>query len=222
MKKKIIAICLIISLATVALIGGTLAYFFDNDDKAQNVFTVGNVEIALTEPGWTTGGGAADAPEVYPGEPLAKDPTVSNTGANPCFVRVAVFGLGSLTPAGLIQLRTNANGLNTINAGWVLHTDGYYYYTKPLVVPGTEANSWNSTYGLTAATTPLFNHIVIPTDLQNGVPSVNFSVDIVAQAVQAQGAKAPNWAAVNGMTVTEIAAWFTTVGMPIPTDPATP
>ena len=37
-------------------------------------------------------------------------------------------------------------------------------------------------------------------------------ITIVAQAVQAQGAKA-SWTDVQNMTVEEIAAWFTTCGM---------
>ena len=48
MKKKIIALCLIVALAATAVIGGTLAYFTDSDD-ATNTFTVGGVKIALVE-----------------------------------------------------------------------------------------------------------------------------------------------------------------------------
>lgn len=47
MKKKIMAVCLTVCLAAVAVIGGTLAYFTDKDE-AENVFTVGNVNIDLT------------------------------------------------------------------------------------------------------------------------------------------------------------------------------
>ena len=39
MKKKIMAVCLTVCLAAVAVIGGTLAYFTDKDE-AENVFTV--------------------------------------------------------------------------------------------------------------------------------------------------------------------------------------
>lgn len=48
MKKKIIALCLIVALAATAVIGGTLAYFTDTD-AAKNTFTVGNVKINLLE-----------------------------------------------------------------------------------------------------------------------------------------------------------------------------
>lgn len=48
MKKKIIALCLVVALAATAVIGGTLAYFTDTD-AAKNTFTVGNVKINLLE-----------------------------------------------------------------------------------------------------------------------------------------------------------------------------
>lgn len=195
MKKKIIALCLVIALAATAVIGGTLAYFTDEDD-ATNTFTVGNVDITLTEPNWNSSG-SADAPEVYPGEALAKDPTVTNDGANPCFVRIKVTGLDCLGNAGNITYRTDYVD-NNLGDNWVKHTDGYFYYNKVLAVNET--------------TDALFDQIVIPTALTNGNAEDEFNVVVSAEAVQAQGAKA-SWSAVQTMTVAEIAAWFTTCGL---------
>lgn len=48
MKKKILALCLVVALAVTAVVGGTLAYFTDTD-KETNTFTVGNVKIDLLE-----------------------------------------------------------------------------------------------------------------------------------------------------------------------------
>lgn len=48
MKKKILALCLVVALAATAVIGGTLAYFTDTEDEI-NVFTLGNVVIDLVE-----------------------------------------------------------------------------------------------------------------------------------------------------------------------------
>ena len=48
MKKKIIALCLIVALAATAVIGGTLAYFTDTE-AAKNVMTMGNVDIEQIE-----------------------------------------------------------------------------------------------------------------------------------------------------------------------------
>ena len=48
MKKKIVALCLCVALAVVAIGGATLAYFTDTDQET-NTFTVGNVKIDLQE-----------------------------------------------------------------------------------------------------------------------------------------------------------------------------
>ena len=199
MKKKIVAIALVACLALTVIAGATLAYFTDKTEVKENVFTVGNVDITLTEPKWDANG-TQDAPEVYPGEKLAKDPTVENVGANPCFVRIKVTGLDCLAPAGLITLKTDY--VEGISAEWVEY-EGYYYYYKDgcgVLAAGVKTDA-------------LFDQIVIPTDLKNGDAQTEFHVDVYAEAVQAQGAKDPNWAAVQGMTVAEIAAWFATCGM---------
>lgn len=48
MKKKILSLCLVICLAAIAIVGGTLAYFTDTDE-ATNTFTTANVKIDLIE-----------------------------------------------------------------------------------------------------------------------------------------------------------------------------
>lgn len=48
MKKKILALCLIVVLAVTAVTGATLAYFTDTE-AATNVMTVGNIDITLEE-----------------------------------------------------------------------------------------------------------------------------------------------------------------------------
>ena len=198
-KRKILLLAAVLAMVAVLGIGGTLAYFTDTDD-ATNTFTVGNVKIDLTEPEWDENG-SADAPEVYPGEALAKDPTVTNKGANPCFVRLEVTGWDSLIDANLAQskiiYRTDyVDG--KLGDGWVLHTDGYFYYTAPLAVGAT--------------TDALFDQIVIPFDLTNELNAdQDYDIIVNAYAVQAQGAK-PSWSAVQAMTVEEIAAWFATCG----------
>lgn len=195
MNKKVLSTVLAGALAVTAVVGGSLAYFTDKDNKT-NTFTVGNVNITLTEPNWE-GNGSEEAPEAYPGEPLAKDPTVKNDGANPCFVRIKVDGLDSLGDAGMITYRTDYV-TDKLGDGWVKGNDGYFYYDTVLEVGAT--------------TDALFDQIVMPTDLTNGDGTTEYNVVVTAEAVQAQGAK-PSWADVQNMTVEEIAAWFNTCGM---------
>ena len=193
-KRKILSLAMALSLVAILAVGATIAYFTDTDE-ATNTFTVGNVSIDLIEPNWDESG-SKDAPEVYPGEALAKDPTVTNDGANPCFVCISVKGLDCLGDAGMITYRTDYV-TGELGDDWVLHTDGYYYYTKVLAKDET--------------TDALFDQIVIPTGLTNG-DGTEFNINVTAEAVQAQGAKA-SWSAVQAMTVEEIAAWFITCGL---------
>ena len=198
MNKKIAILALALCMVAAIAVTGTIAYFTDSDAQT-NTFTVGNVDIDLSEPNWEETG-KKDAEDAYPGEPLAKDPTVTNIGSNPCFVRIKVTGLDCLAPAGLITLKTDY--VEGISAEWVEY-EGYYYYYKDgcgVLAAGVKTDA-------------LFDQIVIPTDLKNGDAQTRFHVDVYAEAVQAQGAKDPNWAAVQGMTVAEIAAWFATCGM---------
>ena len=206
MKKKLVAICLCAALLAVAVIGGTLAYFTDTD-SADNVFTVGDVDIELTETKWEAGD--EEAKDVYPGEALPKNPNVKNIGKNPCFIRVKVSGLDSLAPAGLITYETNYQK-GALGDGWVDGEDGYFYYTQIVTYEGDTYNT-----DLKTTTTDLFDQIRIPTDVTNGYDGT-YDVKVEAEAVQAQGA-CPSWSAVRAMELPAIKAWFATC---IPAAPA--
>ena len=189
--KKLVALVLVAVLAITSVVGTTLAYFTDSKE-ATNTFTVGDVKIELTETLWD----AEEKDDVYPGEPLAKNPVVTNKGSNPCFVRIEVTGWDCLDPAGDITYRTDyVDG--KLGDNWVIGGDGYFYYTEVL-----EADKF---------TDALFDQIVIRTDLTNGYDA-SYSLVVKAEAVQAQGTR-PSFAAVKEMTVPEIAGWFATCGM---------
>lgn len=206
MKKKIISIALVVAMIAI-IAAGSFAYFTDTDE-ADNVFTVGNVKIDLTEPNWEKQG-KIDADTVYAGEALAKDPTVENTGKNPCFVRVKVTGLDQFGKNNMITYESGSNyTANNINDGWEYY-EGYFYWTKPLVVAGTENESWND--GLVSKTVPLFDRVRMPIGLTGDETNVQ-PIVVTAEAVQAQGAMA-KWVDVQNMTVEQIANWFTTCGM---------
>lgn len=115
MKKKIFAIVLCVAMLAVAVVGGTMAYFTDADEKT-NTFTVGSVEIELIESQYhrevdkaegtsqlSDDAIKADA-ETYQDEYLAvhgrnivpgvwvrKAPYIVNTGNSPAYVRVRLL-----------------------------------------------------------------------------------------------------------------------------------
>lgn len=86
MKKKILALCLVVVLAVTAVTGATLAYFTDTDAKT-NTFTSGKVDITLNE---TFGDGNPETSEkLLPGSENAVQKEVSitlNAGSEDSYV----------------------------------------------------------------------------------------------------------------------------------------
>ena len=70
-KKKILVLAVSVCLVAILAIGGTLSYFTD-EEEATNTFTVGNVDITLTEPKWVE-----EKATLIHGREIAKDPTIT-------------------------------------------------------------------------------------------------------------------------------------------------
>ena len=211
MNKKIAILALSLCMIAAIAITGTLAYFTDSDAQT-NTFTVGNVDIDLTEPNWEKEGGGEDQGEdAYPGEPLPKDPTVTNIGSNPCFVRIKVEGLNQFVEefgeGATIDIRNTAGVRGACNEGWTIYGDYIYYNTVLEAGATTEPAA--------------FDYIVIPEELTNVLHGTStddeaqpsYDIDVTAYAVQAQGARPSFENGVKKMTVAEIAEWFTTCGL---------
>lgn len=191
MKKKITAIALIVAMLAIAVVGGSLAYFTDEDD-AQNTFAVGNVSIKLDEAPvtydsdtylWTADMAAErvqanDYENLYPGAVLPKDPTVHNTGSMDAYVRVKVTVTGYQYWVKLVSLKgTNQPNsqeyltllVDQLGEGWTVTDikgnlpggDIEYTLTYAGVLPAGES------------TTPVFTNVVIPTNFgdRNGYDS---------------------------------------------------
>jgi len=194
MKNKKWMSIMILSLVAVFAAGVTLAYFTDTSGPVTNTFTMGNVEILLDEADVDAvaddfGGFTWEANEeadrvygntytnIYPGAFLPKDPTVTNTGSNPAFVRVMItvenFGSEDVAPSSL--------WLATLGAGWVLDDVAsgagvYVYNYTDVLAPGL-------------LTTPVFTSLTIPASFNSAqMASIgDFNLVIEAHAIQAQG-----------------------------------
>ena len=81
-KRKILLLAMAVMMAAILAIGGTLAYFTD-EDEATNVFTMGNVEIDLEED-------FVPESNLQPGLDVKKEAWVVNTGSNDAYVRVHI------------------------------------------------------------------------------------------------------------------------------------
>ena len=157
-------------------VGSTLAYFTAND-TATNVVTMGHVDITLTEKsvsedgrlevGTITDDGLTFA-NVVPGDKFSKEPIITvGSNSEDCYLRakVVVEGLDATHVADLFK----DNNID-IQDGWVLSTDGYYYYQS--VVEAEDEVS-------------LFKTVTIPTAWGNEVADEEFTIAITAEAIQA-------------------------------------
>ena len=83
MKKKSIAVVLALVLLVCCAVGGVLAWLTDTTDPVENTFTVGNVNIDLTE--------TKDDFKMVPGNTIDKDPKVTVVGGSEaCWLFVKV------------------------------------------------------------------------------------------------------------------------------------
>lgn len=98
MKKKVLAISLVVALLAIAVVGGSLAWFTDTD-SVENTFTVGSIKVQQNE----TNADGSDftqnqtmLPVVDMNNPstdpnyIHKVVTVSNTGNNAAYVRTFI------------------------------------------------------------------------------------------------------------------------------------
>lgn len=171
MKKKLLAMCLVVALAATAIIGGTLAYFTDTDTE-DNTFTVGGVQIDLIEQQRNDDstalepfeddkilmpivGSAQGEKEVVGGVEMPtaenyvdKIISIKNTGASEAYVRVFVAVPTALqngqTPNAprYDVLHWNFNGDSMADGEW---TDEIVV-ANPTVIDGVEYKIYSRTY----------------------------------------------------------------------------
>lgn len=114
MKKKTLALVLALTLLVAGVVGGTLAWLTDRTAEVKNTFTVGDINIDLTE--------TTTDYKMVPGNTIAKDPTVTvKANSEACWLFVKV---------------TESENLNnfityTIANGWTKLQDGVYYREVP-------------------------------------------------------------------------------------------
>jgi len=116
--KKILAFVLSLVLVAGLSIAGTVAYLTSVTGEVKNTFTVGDIEITLTE---TTG----STYHIVPGKNISKNPTVGvGENSEPCWLFVTVTEENWPTVK-------NADGSlkvsYAIDSAWTKLEDGVYY-----------------------------------------------------------------------------------------------
>ncbi len=168
MKKKIISLCLVFVLA-LAVIGGTLAYFTDTD-SADNIFTVGDVDISLWEDGMTPEDYNEDEKldDILPGQEVSKQVTIENH-EEAAWVRVTV-----VVPVDM----TATFGEEYEAAGWTL-SQPYGENSNIFVFTG---------YLGKGETSPvLLNSVKLNEDITNEGDTSEYHVPVLVEAIQYVG-----------------------------------
>lgn len=116
MKKKTLALVLALTLLVAGVVGSTLAWLTDQTAEVKNTFTVGDINIGLTE--------TTTDYKMVPGNTIAKDPTVTvKANSEACWLFVKVTESSDLK-----DFITYA-----IAEGWTAlpGVDGVYYREVP-------------------------------------------------------------------------------------------
>ena len=125
--KSTVKKSLIVVLATLLLcgcvVGGTFAWLMDQTAPIQNTFTIGNVDIDLTE--------STSDYKMVPGATIAKDPTVTvEAGSEACWVFIKVEKSAVLDQYITYALADGWNALDGAN--------GVYYRAQAAVTADTD------------------------------------------------------------------------------------
>jgi len=127
MKKRTVALLMACMIMVGAAAGGTIAWLTAQSATVVNTFTIGEVEITLTETDALDQGGGqfTKSFKVSPGEDITKDPKVTVlAGSEACYLFVRIQESDQFT-----DLKTASKLNYAIAAGWnsVDGHDGYYY-----------------------------------------------------------------------------------------------
>jgi len=211
MKKKILAITLCVAMLAIMLVSGTMAYFTDTQAKT-NTFTMGKVDIELSEPNYAP---AADGKlKVFPGQTYPKDPTITvASDSEDCYL-VATVTIGNR--ADLHELYKNDTtgvkqrwGLSLAGAGKLVSGGIADYTAVPATENGVSGTLLNGKVFLTYSEDVdadtitytfyfkdihsagqkevLFTKVNIPSIIDNGDIDSDLDVTVNAYAIQAVG-----------------------------------
>ena len=117
-KRSSLIIAFVLVALVVAAVGTTMAYISHSSNSVNNTFSPSEITCEVVE---TVNGSAKSSVKVQ------------NTGKTEAFIRVAVI-------ANTVDEEGNITGPADVSeklgsSSWRLHSDGFYYYTKP-VAPG--------------------------------------------------------------------------------------
>lgn len=185
MKRKYMRKALVAAAVMMLLAIGSSAAFFTDMDSVTNSFTVGNISIMLEEPGWEPENGK----DITPAKTIAKDPRITNDGANEAYVFMKVT-----LPTALIKTAGPDGSLNAaakhelfsydVNEGWVqvekkTEADKAVYVYAYV---GADGNMKGLEPG--SATGPVFDSVTFINAVEGQLEEDSLAIDVDAMGIQ--------------------------------------
>ena len=199
MKKKVSVVAVLAMLLAIALIGGSLAYFTDTDSSI-NTFTVGDVDITLTE------AEEFEDFKLIPTMVVDKNPTITNVGSEDAYIAAKIIvsdGAGDISKIIGMEGTNLIRIQEVVKGGYVKETDTLKPYNGISPVFGDSSYSVyqvaeNDSYvfyifaeGAQAkdATVVLFEQLVVPAEWDHAELKefAELRIEVEAYAVQAAG-----------------------------------
>lgn len=188
-KKKAITM-LIVLLIVGAIVAGIYAFFTDIETKT-NTFTIGNVDITLTEPLYDAAlqNDANYGKNLMPGETVVKDPTITNSSTNNDAYVFAKVEVPTYTANNAeVPLFT----LESIGSGWTLiltnAATSSNHKVEYIYAYGT--SSAMTALAPSASTTPVFGNVRVSSTLDGTLASQvsgNQNVVVTGYGIQTDG-----------------------------------
>lgn len=165
-KKTLIAL-VSVALLLLAATGSTLAYLFTTTDSVENTFTPAQVSCAVVENNKEYTANAVNVES-------KSNVTIKNTSNVPAYIRAAIIVTWKSTDGKVYAAKPVKDTDYTlkIGEGWTTEHDDFYYYNSVVVVGGSTSALITSAAKTANAEPPA---------------GYNLSIEIVAEAIQADG-----------------------------------
>ena len=178
MKKKTLNIIAVTAIVGALAAGGTMAYLTDHAETT-NEFTVGKVDIDLTEPNWKP----EENKKIEPSQVITKDPQITNNGVNDAFVYLEVsIPVENVTTANADGTRIEAKETELFS--FAAKNDWTRIDKRKAGKSQVYTYSYNKILKKGETTTPLFDTVTFANVIEGQLDTQTLQIPVRAYAIQ--------------------------------------
>lgn len=178
MKKKALNIIAVTAIVGALAAGGTMAYLTDHAETT-NEFTVGKVDIDLTEPNWKP----EENKKIEPSQVITKDPQITNNGINDAFVYLEVsIPIENVTTANADGTRIEAKETELFS--FAAKSEWTQIDKRKVGKNQIYTYSYNKILKKGETTTALFDTVTFANVIEGQLDTQNLQIPVRAYAIQ--------------------------------------